>query len=592
MFRSRVLRTLPFLLAALVAAAPAFAQQTGTISGQVTATDGSVLPGVTVEARSDVLPGPRVTVTGSNGDYRLAALPPGTYTITFTLSGMQSVTRTARVQLSVDTALDATLGVQGVTETVTVTAGASLVNRDAPTIQSALTNDQIVSLPVGQEYRDLIKLIPGVQYSQDTVRGPSAGGSGQDNVYQFDGANVTLPLFGTLSAEPAAHDIAQITARKGAAMAIDFDRSGGFTVDSVSKSGTSSYKGQAGFQFQSDAMAAALTSGSASRFELNRAWLDASLGGPIVKDKLFFYGSYYRPTNNRQNRANLYGDLPKFESTRNEGFGKLTFTPISDILLNVSYRDSHRLDKSDLFASNASSTTGTGAEAWLKIGTAEGSWILNSRSYATAKYTHFANETQGRPDNVANVNLSTAIGSRLPVDMLDRSGLLSVPAPIAGATAYNAFIQPLIDQYGYLSGGQRTGGGLVGYGTTFDADDFFRDQFQVGYNYTLGTDLIHDLHVGYQWYVDSEDLTRSSNGFGSITVPGGRLNYQGTPIYYTATFQQQGFGTVPPTIHSEYRSQNLEFNDTIRWQDWTFNAGVLLSKDTLYGQGLKESSAN
>ena len=74
-------------------------------------------------------------------------------------------------------------------------------------------------MPVGQEYRDLIKLIPGVQYTQDTTRGPSAGSNGQDNVYKFDGVNVTLPLFGTLSAEPAAHDIAQMTVIKGGAKA-------------------------------------------------------------------------------------------------------------------------------------------------------------------------------------------------------------------------------------------------------------------------------------------------------------------------------------------------------------------------------------
>ena len=95
-----------------------------------------------------------------------------------------------------------------------------------------------------------IKLIPGVQYTQDATRGPSAGGSGQDNVYKFDGVNVTLPLFGTLSAEPASHDIAQVTTVKGGAKAVDFDRAGGFTVDSVSKSGTNRYSGQVSYQFQ------------------------------------------------------------------------------------------------------------------------------------------------------------------------------------------------------------------------------------------------------------------------------------------------------------------------------------------------------
>jgi len=100
--------------ACLAVAAPAIAQQTGGISGKVVDSGGGVLPGVTVEARSDVLPGPRETVTDANGEYRLPALPPGNYTVKFELSGMQIVTREALVQLSQDTSADATLGVAGV----------------------------------------------------------------------------------------------------------------------------------------------------------------------------------------------------------------------------------------------------------------------------------------------------------------------------------------------------------------------------------------------------------------------------------------------------------------------------------------------
>lgn len=207
--RLRVLLAILSVCAALPI--PVAAQQTGAINGNVVDTGGAVLPGVTVEARSDVLPGPRVTVTDGNGEFRLPALPPGNYTVRFELAGMQVVTREAQVQLAQDTVADATLGVAGVSENVTVTAATSLVERDSASIKSGISNEQIVALPVGQEYRDLIKLIPGVQITQDLIRGPSAGGSGQDNVYQFDGVNVTLPLFGTLSAEPASHDIAQVT---------------------------------------------------------------------------------------------------------------------------------------------------------------------------------------------------------------------------------------------------------------------------------------------------------------------------------------------------------------------------------------------
>lgn len=586
-------RILCAAIAGWLAAASAGAQQTGGIVGRVVDTDGAVLPGVTVEARSPVLPGPRETVTDGSGVYRLPALPPGPYTVKFELSGMRGMTREALVQLSQDTAVDATLGIAGVSENVTVTAAASLVERDTATIKSGLSNEQILSLPVGQEYRDLIRLIPGVQVTQDAIRGPSAGGSGQDNVYQFDGVNVTLPLFGTLSAEPASHDIAQVTTIKGGARAVDFDRSGGFTIDSVSKSGSSKVSGQISYQLQTAGMSADLQSGTQSRYEQDRGWLVVNAGGPVVPDHLFFYGSYYRPETTRDNRANNYGALPKYESTRNEGFGKLTFTPIQRVLLNASYRDSKREDKSDLFAANAAPTTGTGAEIRQKIGTLEGSWIIGPRSHATFKYTHFANASLGRPDRLASVAINTAIGTRLDLTNLDTLGRLTVPSPVSGQAAFNAFIQPLIDRYGFVSNGARVGGGIVGYGSQFNDQSFFRDAGQVGYNVVFGGSVTHELHLGYQQYVDSEELIRSSNGWGEISVPGGRLAPvagTGQSAYYTARFQQQTTGAAAP-IRSRYGSQNVEVNDAIRWRAWTFNAGLLASHDSLYGQGLKEDSS-
>ena len=565
----------------------AHAQQTGSLSGRVADSSDLPLPGVTVEARSDVLPAPRVAVTEANGEYRMPALPPGNYTITFTLSGMQAVERPAIVQLGQNTTVDATLGVAGVAETVMVTASASLIDRTTAELASAISAEQIQSLPIGQQYRDLVKLIPGVQVSNDAVRGPSAGGSGQDNVSQFDGVNVTLPLFGTLSAEPASHDIAQVTTVKGGARAVDFERSGGFTIDSVSKSGTSRLTGMLSFQIQNSAMVSDQASGVASRYESDRTWTTANIGGPVVRDRLHFYGSYYRPENRRNNPSNLYGELPEYTSTRDEGFGKFTYTPRSALLLNVSYRGSDRTDVGDVFAANASATTGSGSEAQQRIGIAEGSWVINNRSHATFKYTSYRLFTQGRPDFVSPASATQTIGTRLDLANLDQIGRFSVPLPIAGQTAFNDFVQPLINRYGYIQNGAPVGGGIVGYGQQFDDIDFFRDSVEAGYNITLGTSVLHDLHFGYQIYQDGEDLLRSSNGWGLITVPGGRISFQGTPIFFTAAFQQQGVGAVP-TIHSEYHSQSIEVNDTIRWSNLTFNVGFLASNDSLYGQGLRK----
>jgi hypothetical protein len=569
---------------------PAYAQQTGAISGKVLDSSGGVLPGVTVEARAGVLPTPRVTTTGADGEYRLQALPPGDYTLTFVLSGMQNVTRQAQVQLAQDTVVDATLGLQGITESVDVTATVSLIERDSASLKSGVSNQQIMALPVGQDYRDLVKLIPGVQYTADLTRGPSAGGSGQDNVYQFDGVNVTLPLFGTLSAEPASHDIAQVTTIKGGARAVDFDRSGGFTIDSVSKSGANRYAGEFSYQFQTPAMTAALTAGALSRFEADRSWLTANFGGPVIPNRVHFYASYYRPENRRQNPSNLYGPLPEYELERDEGFGKVTVTPTNSVLLNFSYRGSDRADRSNRFNRNQAGTTGSGNDAQQQIGIGEGSWVINSRSLLTFKYTHFAYETKGTPDIVSTAQFSDAVGTRLDTANLDRIGLLTVPLFMTGQTAYNAFVQPIIDRYGYVENGVRTGGGTNGIASQLDDNDFFRDAGQIAYNVTLGSAIAHDLHVGYQQYVDSEDLLRSSNGWGLITVPGGRVNFSGQPIFYTARYQAQGLGRAAP-IHSEYRSQSIEVNDAIRWQNLTLNAGVLFSRDRLYGQGLREDGS-
>ena len=130
--------------------------------------------------------------------------------------------------------------------------------------------------------------------------------------------------------------------------------------------------------------------------------------------------------------------------------------------------------------------------------------MISLRSFATVNYTHYALPTSGTPDFTADVTPSTAVGTRLDVSNLDQLGRLTVLAPVAGQTAYNAFIQPLIDRYGYTLNGVKTGGGIVGYGSEFNNQDFFRDALQLGYNLTLGTTLTHDLHLGYEWYKERE----------------------------------------------------------------------------------------
>ena len=439
-----------------------------------------------------------------------------------------------------------------------------------------------------------MKLIPGVMYTQDSTRGPSAGGSGQDNTYKFDGVNVTMPLYGTLTTDTASQDIAQVTTIKGGAKAVDFDRSGGFTIDSVSKSGTNRYQGSVSYQFQDDSMTAEQASGVLSRYANNSKWFTVNGGGPVLKNRIFFYGSYYRPMYSRANASNNYGALPGYESTRDEGFGKITYTPISSILLNGTWRQSHTLQTGSTFGASTAPTAGSGSDSTMKLGTFDASWVINAKSFASFKYTYYSNPTQGRADNESSAVPTNQVGAQLSLTSLDTLGAFNVPTPVAGADAYNTFIQPLIDRYGYTKNGVKTGGGTVGYAATLsDADNFYRNAGQVAYNVTLGSTFRHDIHAGLQWSKDAEELTRSSNGWGVINVPGGRsasIGLPGKPAYYYAEYLTRSTGSKLG-IRGEATTWNVEANDTIVWKNVSFNAGMIMSHDTLYGQGLQDDSS-
>ena len=185
-----------------------------------------------------------------------------------------------------------------------------------------------------------------------------------------------------------------------------------------------------------------------------------------------------------------------------QGFGKLTITPQSGVLLNLSMRGSTRRDKSNAFGSSAAVSTGTGNKTSQQILTADGSWIINDKSFISFKLTNFRNPNQSTPDNVSNASVSTALGTQLDINNLDQMGLLTVPVANNSSAAVNAFRQTYIDKYGYLVNGVRTGSGTVGYGSLFDNDDFFRTQGQIAYNLTVNAGQTGFYRVNYttdQW---------------------------------------------------------------------------------------------
>jgi hypothetical protein len=399
--------------------------------------------------------------------------------------------------------------------------------------------------------------------------------------------SVNLPLFGTLATQPASQDVEEMAVVKGGANAVGFNRSGGFLVNTLSKSGTNQFRGELRYQVQTAGMTGSVTDESAEEFDDDLDWLVANIGGPIVRDNLFFFASYYRPTTARTNRANVYGEVPDRDEVRDEYFIKLTWTPTNSLMFSGSYRDS-QIDQSGYGVGQFSAgTTSYGADSELKIGVIEGSWVASDNGLFTFKASDFSNPSTGTPDNILDFQIQE--GLPLDIDNLDQQGLFVVPGYIEGEDAYNAFVDPLIQQYGYLDNGVRTGGGSVGVDYEFNGQDFSSQSFQVGYDHYIGR---HELHIGYRWEKGEEDLLRAANGWGLIYVPGGIDPEWGEDVFYRAQFWQQSLSDDVPTIHSELRTQSIELNDQIRLKDWTLNVGFVISNDTLYGQGLRKNSSN
>lgn len=574
-------KCLVLLGAGLLLGLPALAQETGSISGTIRLDDGSAMPGVTITASGDTLPQDRTSVSTANGEYRFIMLPPGNYELTFELEGIATQKRALEVLLERNSVVNVTMTSAAVTDVIEVVAADEGIDITTTTVKSAIPAETVQALPVGQEYRDFLKLAPGVQYTEETVRGPSAGGNGQDNVYKIDGVNVGLPLFGTLSSEPAAYDIEQISFIRGGVKATDFNRSGGLTINSVTRSGTNRWKGFLGYQVQTSGMTGDVTDESLETFDEDFSWLTFGVGGPVLKDKLFFYGSYYRPEIARDNVANVYGSVPNFDSSRDEFFAKLTWTPTDSLLFNGGYRDSEREESGSSVCETCAGSTSEGGKNNTTTAFIDASWLINDKSNLSFKYTEFDDQGTSLPDNLLNFNIGP--GVNLDVDNLDRQGLFLVPLPIEGSPEYNEFALPLIDRYGYLENGVPQGGGEVGVASTLDDIGFFREAFEIGYDYFLGN---HQLHVGYERYEVSEELLRTSNGWGLIETPGNR-NDDG--VYYTGRFWQQSLADTVPTIKSFMESQSIEINDTFTLADWTFNVGFQFSNDTYFGSGLRET---
>jgi hypothetical protein len=310
------LQGLAVLAGVVLLPAAAFAQ--AGIAGNVKDASGAVLPGVTVEAASPALiEKTRAVVTDGTGQYKIENLRPGTYSVTFTLPGFNTVKRDG-VELtgSFVASINAEMKVGAVEETITVTGETPLVDIQNTSRQSVLTKEVIDAIPTGRTYSALAVLLPGVNSSGRDVGGATGagmdsltvhGGAAGDQRILQNGLNVmTLQTTGgntggMVPNQSAAQEVAIDTSGAGAER-----QTGGVAINYIQRDGGNSFKSYSFFTFGNESLASSnltdrittgyfgapgvVTPGLTAVNSLKKTWeVNPGIGGPIKKDKLWFY---------------------------------------------------------------------------------------------------------------------------------------------------------------------------------------------------------------------------------------------------------------------------------------------------------------
>ena len=285
----------------------ASAQTTSTIEGTVRDANGAVVAGATIKASGTALSTERSATSDSNGAFRITALPAGNYNVAASRSGFTTrVFDNVELTLNRILVLDVQLEVGAVEERVGITAAEQLLEPTASSTGGVVTKRQIVDLPVnGRDYLDLLQLVAGVAINRQADPGgdratPVLGERSGNNNFLIDG----YPNKNTVEGGPAAQfnqeTIAEFQVLTTGYKA-EFGQASGATVNVITKSGGKGYHGVGSFFHRNDAFDSSnsLDSSKTDAPPLHRFDYSVALGGPVIKNKVFFFGSSERITEKR-----------------------------------------------------------------------------------------------------------------------------------------------------------------------------------------------------------------------------------------------------------------------------------------------------
>jgi len=300
-----------FLLTAgilALCAGSAYAQGFGSIFGKVTDPSGGVLPGVTVTVSGPAIQRPMTAVTGETGTYQFPQVPIGTYTVTFELSGFKKASRpNVIITVNFNAPVDQKMEIGQVSEEMTVTAAAPVVDTKKTTTGGTYTKDILENIPTSRDPQQIINMAPGVQLSGINVGGsasgqqltPSVYGTGNNVQWNLEGGSITDVSSNSSPSYFNFDSFEQIQVTTGGG---DVSvQSSGISINLVTKSGSNVFKGSALGTFENSAMQSnnvtqeLFNSGGNGFLSGNPLTkiTNASVeyGGPIMRNRLWFWGA-------------------------------------------------------------------------------------------------------------------------------------------------------------------------------------------------------------------------------------------------------------------------------------------------------------
>jgi hypothetical protein len=283
---------------------------TATLSGTVKDSSGAVVPDASVVVTATATGTTRTIRTNAAGLFTAPLLQPGIYNVAISKEGF-STTEQSDIELQVNqsASLDFTMNIGSVGQTVQVSGTEPVLNTQTAGLGTVVAPKEILDLPLnGRQYTQLLQLAPGtapVSVSQTAVPGlggnanitPEINGqTGRSNLFYIDGIYATDPFFTTVSISPSIDAIQEFQQQTHTDQA-QFGQATGATINLATRAGANRFHGSA-YEFFRDAPLAATNYFAAVKGAYNQNQFGGTLGGPIIKNKLFFFGFYdgYRQT--------------------------------------------------------------------------------------------------------------------------------------------------------------------------------------------------------------------------------------------------------------------------------------------------------